>query len=308
MNKSLIYTLLFILGIVITCLSVKADNLSKTNSINDTKKCKTMKNGVCTEYFDVSNKTNCGTYFGIGFNNNDTSHIITHVLDNSSAANWGMAVGNKLVKINGEKLKGYETGSTVISRLNSLSVVNLEYKDNNGQKREVTLNKTQMCIPVQQKDELFETYWRQICPISANIQEIINMDRALLSSRNVNYYQKQFIGQELEKLYYWNDKHQKFLAGYKTCKYSNGTDIHSCLTSLVDRELQQIAKEQEYARQQAILQAQQQMQQQQVNAMNNYSHALRNQHVQVDTNVYHNGTVNHNVNQNVNFNGTIYHY
>ena len=48
------------------------------------------------------------------------------------------------------------------------------------------------------------------------------------------------------------------------------------------------------------------MQQQQVNAMNNYSNALRNQHVQVDANVYHRGTVN--VNSNVNVNGTYNHY
>lgn len=43
-------------------------------------------------------------------------------------------------------------------------------------------------------------------------------------------------------------------------------------------------------------------------AINNYADALRNQHVQIDANVYHQGTVNHNVNQNVNFNGTMYHY
>ena len=57
------------------------------------------------------------------------------------------------------------------------------------------------------------------------------------------------------------------------------------------------------------MEAQQRLQQQQINALNNYSDALRNQHVQVDTNVYHSGTVNvnSNVNHNVNLYGTVNH-
>lgn len=42
----------------------------------------------------------------------------------------------------------------------------------------------------------------------------------------------------------------------------------------------------------------------QIQALNNYSDALRNQRVQVNGSVYHSG----NVNQNVNFNGSMYHY
>lgn len=51
--------------------------------------------------------------------------------------------------------------------------------------------------------------------------------------------------------------------------------------------------------------AQQQLQQQ-INTLNNYSDLLRNQHVQVDNNVYHSRTVN--VNSNINVNGTYNHY
>ena len=72
-------------------------------------------------------------------------------------------------------------------------------------------------------------------------------------------------------------------------------------SEIENRTLTTISQEQNLEMQRSALQAQQQMQQQQVNAMNNYSNALRNQHVQVDANVYHSGTVN--VNSNVNVNG-----
>lgn len=94
---------------------------------------------------------------------------------------------------------------------------------------------------------------------------------------------------------------------------SSQPELHACLSALVNNELSIIAKEKEYEQQQerlrqqqAAYEAQQRLQQQQINALNNYSDALRNQHVQVDTNVYHRGTVN--VNSNVNVNGTYNHY
>lgn len=108
----------------------------------------------------------------------------------------------------------------------------------------------------------------------------------------------------------WNNKKAQFRNGFNLCLTNSYTtnDANNCLNQLVNRSINTITHEQNLEMQRTTLQVQQQMQQQQVNAMNNYSHALRNQHVQVDANVYHSGTVNHNVNQNVNFNGTMYHY
>ena len=163
--------------------------------------------------------------------------------------------------------------------------------------------------------ELYNSYWSQICNIDAeNAAEELYHAEGL-----INKYSKgmrDMIASAHQTVVYWANKKHNFDNGYKRCTMlssSSQPELHACLSALVNNELSIIAKEKEYEQQQerlrqqqAAYEAQQRFQQQQINALNNYSDALRNQHVQVDTNVYHRGTVN--VNSNINVNGTYNHY
>ena len=99
---------------------------------------------------------------------------------------------------------------------------------------------------------------------------------------------------------YWAEKEVKFRNIFNTCKINNQSEqeLNNCLSSAVNIINREIAHDREIALQQQYIQAQQQMQMQQINALNNYADALRNQNVNVNhsgtinSNIYHSGTMN----------------
>ncbi len=239
--------------------------------------------------------------------------FITYVKPNSAAQRAQLRAGDEITKVNGEKVSKttWDGFANLLDRSNS---INFEVKNDYG-KKDISLIKSRICIKKKTMGELYNSYWSQICNIDAeNAAEELYHAEGL-----INKYSKgmrDMIASAHQTVVYWANKKHNFDNGYKRCTMlssSSQPELHACLSALVNNELSIIAKEKEYEQQQerlkqqqAAYEAQQRLQQQQINALNNYSDALRNQHVQVDTNVYHRGTVN--VNSNVNVNGTYNHY
>lgn len=299
-----------------------------SNSITD-KKCKTMQNGVCTEYFDVSVSNNnyvqektdmrelnkkeeqkiSKNIFGFGYvldpyvmtwSSRITKIYITEIIPNTSAEKQGLKIGDEILKLNGMKIRKI-SHDEFSNYLDGVSTINLEVKTVTGQKKYITLNKT-LIYKKQIVEPFFDTYWGQICPY--NLEEVEeNLTPIWRMSRNLTETAKNEYTIIQNEFNWWLNKRNQFRNGFNLCLANNYNkqDVNSCLGQLVNRTLTTISQEQNLEMQRSALQAQQQMQQQQVNAINNYSNALRNQHVQVDANVYHSGTVN--VNSNVNVNG-----
>lgn len=344
--------LIFVLGLVVTCLSVKAEDLSKCKTMFDgkcyeyydtsnsgiNKKCKTMQNGVCTEYFDVSEISNnyvqektdmrelnkkeeaqiCLDKFGFWYTldqyanvwstwdvYNQTRIFVTNITPNSPASRAGLRVGDEILRTNGIRSVKFKNDE-YDNLLDSQSTIKLEIKSTNGEKRTVTISKARICF-TETKEPFFDSYWGQVCSydldnIANNLSYIGRVAKNFSPQAKSDYvsWQNEYSN--------WANKKAQFRNGFNLCLANNYNkqDVNSCLGQLVNRTLTTISQEQNIEMQRSALQAQQQMQQQQVNAMNNYSNALRNQHVQVDANVYHRGTVN--VNSNVNVNGTYNHY
>ena len=182
--------------------------------------------------------------------------------------------------------------------------VTLLVKDNSNEKRLYTLSKGQVCIPKKQVDNLFNTYWYQIYS-GEDIDDLYEFGSKLSNiSNKLHWGTRQEVNGHMQQINYWMSKKIKFKNNYNACNiYNKSTqELHSCLSQAINKLQAEVAYDQEIERQRAYLQAQQQMHTQQIQAINNYADALRNQHVQVDSNVYHNGTVN------VNSTGTYNHY
>ena len=317
------------------------DNSINSNSNIQEQKCKTMVEGKCTEYYNFTTNYNtlpvetkqdmrslnkkeqnkvCDNRFGFAYVldpyanvwstwevYNQSKIFITNVEVNSPASRAGLKVGDEITRINGNRVVKFK-GNDFDNYLDGQQTIRLDIKSTSGDKKDITLSRGEICVS-NQIEPLFDSYWGQVCTYdldsaSKYFSYIGRVNNKLTPQfrADYNYWQNELSG--------WNNKKAQFRNGFNLCLSNNynTSDVNNCLNQLVNRSINSIAHEQSLNMQRTQLQAQQQMQQQQVNAMNNYSNALRNQHVQVDANVYHSGTVNHNVNQNVNFNGTMYHY
>lgn len=339
---------IFVLGLIVTCLSVKAEDLSKcktmfdgkcyeyydtSNSTTD-KKCKTMQNGVCTEYFDVSVSNNnyvqektdmrelnkkednkiCFNEFGFSFVldpyanvwstwevYNQSKIFVTDIKSDSPALRSGLRVGDEILKINGTRAVRFKDYDDFDNYLNNNQSISLDVRTANGDKKSINISKAQICT-IYTKEPFFESYWGQVCTYELDRISEWTLSVERVRNRLTPQFKSGFDSMQNE-LNGWLNKRTQFKNGFNLCLVNsyNKQDVNNCLGQLVNRTLTTISQEQNIEMQRSALQAQQQMQQQQVNAMNNYSNALRNQHVQVDANVYHSGTVN--VNSNVNVNG-----
>ena len=302
-------------------------------------KCKTMLEGKCIEYFapnsNCSNlqyfespKTSmsylnkkeqqkvCNNSFGFWYYidpyafswtamyGQAAKGYITHVEPNSPAARAGLVAGDEIVKINGTKITKFKSILDFSNYVDNQQTVNLVIKGKN----DVNLVKANICKMVD-VEPYFDNYWGQVCSLNldwaTNTVNYVGRISNMISSQS-----KAEVADAQVMLNNWLRIKSQFRNGFNLCLSNNynTSDVNNCLNQLVSRSINSIAHEQNLEMQRTTLQMQQQMQQQQINAMNNYSHALRNQHVQVNANVNHSGTINHNVNQNVNLNGTIYHY
>lgn len=326
--------------LLVISLTVKAEDIINNNTSN---KCKTMQNGVCTEYYTNTNyeaniqitpkqdmrllnkkeKTQvCNNTFGFFhvldpynprgkiFNGLLYTRIyITNVQDNSPASRTKLKVGDEILKINNIKVDKMQNAD-FNNYIDNFNKINFEIKDEYGNIKYITLQKANMCS-AKELEPMFDSYVKQIWQnddymwhLGANIycsQKVYN--KLTLRTKN------ELNGIVLQ-INNWFSKREQFRNGFNLCLANNYNlnDVNNCLNQLVNRSLNQIANEQNLQMQQAALQAQQQMQQRQINALNNYSYALQNQRMQVDTNVYHSGTINNNINLNGNINGTYYHY
>lgn len=259
------------------------------------------------DYYDTTTTQKC--YFDFGFElMQDPYNKKCYIYDvqNKSLTNkLGINIGNEILKINGVKAKKYNIDeiNEILGRINNLEV---EVKTNLG-KKILSLSKENFCTTSIEEPELFTMYWKQI--YQNDLPRIIKLT-AVLSGLPLSYWAKRDLEEGLLDVEYWKGKHNQFKNGYNSCVATQeNLDIHVCLNQLVNRELMQINKDNIIKQQQAALRAQQQMQQQQINAMNNYSDALRNQHVKIEGSVYNYGSVdvNHNINGNINSN-VYYHW
>lgn len=350
MKKKLIFSIL-LLGLIISYLPTKAEDLQKCktmfdgkcyeyyNTNNTDKKCKTMQNGICIEYFDISINNNnytqektdmrelnkkeenqiCSNRFGFYFVldpyanvwstwevYNQSKIFITGVEPNSPALRAGLHVGDEILKINGTRAVKFKSYDDFDNYLDSYQSISLDIKSVNGDKKSVNLSKAHMCT-IETREPFFESYWGQVCTYELDIMSkwisfVKRVGNKLTPQLNsgINEFQEEVNG--------WLYKRSQFRNGFNICLSNNYNkqDVNGCLMQLVNRTITTVSQEQNREMQRSNLQAQQEMSQQQVDAINNYSNALRNQHVKVDANIYHSGTINNNVNVNGTFNHYLY--
>lgn len=349
---------LSILGLVLLISSivvgiVKAEDL----------KCKTMSNGVCTEYFqpetkcktmvnsrctEFYNQTNsdivyqeppktdmkylnkkesrkiCNNSFGfdivldpfnrrlepfVGYVNNKARIYITNIEKNSPAEKANLKIGDEILKINNEKVERYNIDifNNYLSNLNNAIFL---IKKTDGKVQEISLSKMNICT-TKEFEPFFNEYWTQVYSDDLDYYLKISSYTARVSNKLTPTFKTKY-SSKVNRYYELDNKRKSFRQGFNLCLSNNynKNDVVYCLNRLVDRSIGLMTHEENINMQRYNIQAQQEMTNQHVNAINNYSDALRNQHVQVDANVYHSGNVNvnHNIDANVNVNGNYYHH
>lgn len=292
-------------------------------------KCKTMVDGMCTEYYPSEINENseglisqqpkqnmmyanqpkqvkkCSKKFGFWYAldpyanvwstwevYNQTKIFITYVEPGTPAASAGLSIGDEITKINGIRAVKFKSADFA-NYVDGQYSIRIETKN----KKNVTLSRMEFCT-VEQEEPLFDAYWKQVCSYNIEFmnENLNHMKRVLaMLTQQARYDYKS----QQNELFDWMNKREQFRNGFNMClqnTYSVG-EANACLNQLVNRSIGVITHEQNIQAQREYLYAQQQMHNEEVNALNNYSHALRNQHVQVDANVNH----------NVDVSGTIYH-
>lgn len=246
-----------------------------------------LNNETCSELFGFANWQDfSGKWF------------IVEVFDNSAAQRHGLAIGDEIVEVNGLKAKKMSK-SALNLQLNN-PTVNLLIKNNDNKKNLYTLKKTLICIPTTPKDPLFDMYWAQIYTGSDPIQNYEFFLKLGNFFNKLTFKTRGELNKVLPETKYWAEKEVKFRNIFNTCKINNQSEqeLNNCLSSAVNIINREIAHDREIALQQQYIQAQQQTQMQQINALNNYADALRNQNVNVNhsgtinSNIYHSGTMN----------------
>lgn len=313
-----------VISLLVISLTVKAENFSTypteynandMHTYNEVQEV-TSSNSAQTGYemgYITPKKINiaekeCNYCFGMRYFKDpyNKKTFIFDVENNSPAMKMGLRIGDEILKIDNEKIKKLQL-EQIDNILNQKQAVKLEIKTSAGIKKDINLTKANVCTTkINSDDELFNTYWNQVCSYPYDLDNGLKISQNLLKV-NLSYYSRRDLDNEIQRINYWLAKRNKFKNGYNVCRMNlDEYSVNKCLAELVNRELTQIQHEETLRQQQAALEAQQRMQQQQINALNNYSYAIQNQRMQVDTNVYHSGTVN--VNSNVNVNGRYNHY
>ena len=306
--------------------------------------CKTMQNGECIEFYRASIHENnyiqekvdmqqlnkpeqsrfCNNSFGFDYIldpyanvwstwdvYNQSKVFIIHIDSNSPASQAGLNIGDEITRVNDIRVVKFKPAD-FSSYFDGQTAITLEVKSIKGGKKSVSLKKAEMC-QLKQTEPFFESYWKQVCPYDLDYTSEYLSYIGRISNKLTLALKSEYATAKQENND-WKNKRNQFRTGFNLCLANsyNREDVNNCLNQLVNRSLNNIAHEQSLETQRSAIQAQQQMQQQQVDALNNYSHALKNQHLQVDgtinTNVHHSGTVDHNINGNVNVNGTYNHY
>ncbi|MCI1272845.1 MAG: PDZ domain-containing protein [Clostridiaceae bacterium] len=294
-----------------TNIANATDRIS-TNSLNDNNYAKVCKNSYGFYYtYDP--------YLYNSWTGKLTPRIfIIKVVPQSPAANAGLVVGDEIIKINDVKVNNL-TANAVFNILQNNTTTTFDIESNDI-KKILVMTKTDVCLAEYNDniDELFDKSWYQISNF--------NIDAAIEYLRNCtlieNKLSKKFINSELSgidnQIRYWMPKKNQFKIGYDLCKNNSKSseETYACIQELVNRTIAQVMNDKSVEQQQALLLQQQQLQQNQINAINNYSYALQNQHLQVDQNVNYSGTVNANIyhsgtintNSNSNINAHIWNY
>jgi len=303
-------------------------------STSSEKKCKTMQNGVCVESRagDNSNKQNeptkqdmrqinkkipnksCEYRFGFGYIldpyanvwstwavYNQSKVFITNVEMNSAALRAGLKVGDEIKKINDIRVVKFKKNDFT-NYLNGQQSIKLEIKSVDGSKKNINLTRSEICT-TRLSEPLFDSYWQQVCPYDldwwADYLTAVGKVSNNLTAQSQNEYSA-----TINEVNSWIRRKSQFRNGFNVCLNNNYNmnDVNACLNQLVVRALNIIANEQNLELQRSAVRAQQQIQQQQINALNNYAYSLRNQQVNVNSNI----NVNHSGTMNVNHSGTIY--
>ena len=302
------------------------------------RKCKTMQNGECLEYYRgyvsendyIQKRTDlrklntpiqnevCDNLFGFRYivdpyatniwslqYYNQARIFITMVLPNSPASKAGLNAGDEITRINGIKTVKFKSFNDFSVYLDGQSTINLDIKSVKGGKKSVTLNKTKIC-KTQQIEPLFESYWGQICSLKLDSASELLTEWGRVSNKLTPAIRSEIVAVQNE-ITDWKHKRAQFRRGFDVCMANSYSepDLNNCLNQLVNRFVSTISHEQTLNMQRQTLQTQQYMQQQKVDALNNYSRALQNQHVYHSGSVYHGVSVDGKV--DVNMNGTLYH-
>lgn len=285
------------------------DGLATSNNSTEVVKMKATEQEIQNYYSsktsfnqksDIVPTMSCEDKFGIElYKDYNKKFYITDIVSGSSAQKAGLQIGDIVISIDNEKIKNLsiDEACNVMDRKHHMI---LKIKDLHKKNKDVTLVKSRVCIPNKVSDEIFDTYWQQVYNGDFDLDFIA---KKLNNMSNIPFTRKSRMElQQMERyVSYWLPKKKVFTNGYKACEYSrsNTEQFHQCVDKLVNKELDKISKEEEYAHKRLELATKLQMFAMAAGAVtnlagaiNNHSDALRNQNL----NIYHSGTINANVN------------
>ncbi len=222
--------------------------------------------------------------------------FITDVIPNSPAQRAGLKIGDRIIKINNQKVRrmSVEDANYVMDMNPNMTLL---IKDANNKKRSVNLTRSKVCIEIKpSENEIFLTYWNQLYDGEYDL-ELVHDKIQKLNRVDLSYRSKSEVRQMEEYVTYWLKKKKIFKNSYKSCDLSSydDTSLCNCLSKFVDKELAKIAKEEEYAMERYKIRAKLQMFAMSTaaaiymgGAIKDHAHALRNQNVHHS----HSGSIN----------------
>lgn len=249
----------------------------------------------------------CRDSFGFALLKDYNNKIyVIKTLEGSNAEISGVSIGDQVVKINNKKYKTYKKKSTeqIMNMITSQNKIALVLKSITGDKKQVSLSKSNVCFSQTSYDDIYTSYWQQLFPDESNISESL----ALYNEMSFIPFSGRLsaeISKQISFLQYWKKKEKVFSNQYKACLVSSFTNeaFHDCVKLAVTKDIEEIRHEENIALEKEKMESQERMQRWGVyasvmNSMAIFDHAnaLRNQHV----NVNHSGNVN--VNHSGSFN------
>ena len=249
----------------------------------------------------------CRDSFGFALLKDYNNKIyVIKILEGSNAELSGVSIGDQVVKINNKKYKTYKKKTTdqIMNMITSQNKIALVLKSITGDKKQVSLSKSNVCFSQTSYDDIYTSYWQQLFPDESNISESL----ALYNEMSFIPFSGRLsaeISKQISFLQYWKKKEKVFSNQYKACLVSSFTNdaFHDCVKLAVTKDIEEIRHEENIALEKEKMESQERMQRWGVyasvmNSMAIFDHAnaLRNQHV----NVNHSGNVN--VNHSGSFN------